>query len=493
MGKSVFRHQRQGKIVVLLAVLLPAIFGVLALIIDGSRMMSEAELIQHAADAAATAAAASLARGNSIAIARQRAVTVVQSDNGLSDAVVTVQIPPQSGLYAGKTGYVEVTIDRPIPMSFLPALNGQAQSSVGAKAVAGLADATAGAAVVVLDPNPPSLDLPGGLGVVLPVMPSHHLGGLEVLGVGNLKIDGAVHVNTEWGGMDEDSQPAGWALLEQSAVTCTPIVSLSKLRCRDLRVVGGVDNPTNYANFVTGEKCPVKANAKSVPDPLLSIPVPTTSADPVNVSATLRGGVTVVSIPLIPLPTILQPGVYDYIQVLSGKVIFQAGVYIIRGRHPVTRIPLQIIAGEVTGEGVMFYITNSSGYTPTSGAPDASDGSTTPSATVVGTDLISGVINVGLLGSRLTPITTPGSPYAGMLIFQRRSDRRILVISRDALISDGVFTGTVYAKWGDVVFAGMGTVNARFVVGSLRFANLIDCTIAPTMLLPPAQDVFLVQ
>ncbi len=493
MKLDTLSHRRRGKVITLFVILLPAVFGTLALIIDGSRLMSESETVQHVADAAATAAAAALARGESTTVAQQRAIAVVQVDNGLASAVVDVQIPPQSGSYAGRSGYVQVSIDRPVPMSFLPAMNGQSQQSVGATATAGADDATAGAAIVVLDPAPPALTLPGGLGVVLPSMPSHHLGGLEVLGLGALKVDGAVHVNTDWGGVDEDNQAAGWSLLSREAVTCTPLVSLTKLRTRDLRVVGGVDNPTNYGSFIAGEPNPLRANAMPVPDPLLSVPVPTVAADPVNVSSTLRGGVIVVGIPLIPLPTILHPGVYEYIQVVSGKVIFQPGVYIIRGKNPLTRIPLQIIAGQVTARGVMFYITDSGDYSPMTGTPDASDGSTTPSATVVGTDVISAVINIGLLGSELSPIDTPGSPYAGMLIFQRRGDRRIMVISRDALLSDSLFSGTVYAKWGDVVFAGMGTVQARFVVGSLRVANVLECTIAPTSLLPSAKDVFLVQ
>ncbi|MDP1797097.1 MAG: pilus assembly protein TadG-related protein [Planctomycetaceae bacterium] len=492
MRKSDCHSSRRGKVTVLLVLLLPAVFGTLALVVDGSRLMSDSGQIQHIADAAAVAAAASLSRGDSVAIATQRAITTVQVDNGLSSASVTVHIPPQTGVYAGQDKFAEVTVNRIIPMSFLRAVNGESQQSVSATAVAGLNDATAGAAIVVLDPDPPAIDLPPVLGLTLPTMPSHHLGGLEVLGVGAVKVDGAVLVNTDWGGVDEDGSPAGWSLVERNAVTCTPLVSLSKLRSRDLRVVGGVDNPNNYTHFISGEPSPLRANAKPVPDPLISVPVPTVAADPTNVSSTLRGGVTVVGIPLIGLPTVLSPGVYEYIQIVSGRVTLNPGVYIIRGSHPVTKIPLQIIGGEVTGNGVMFYITNSAAYSPTSGLPDSGDGSTTPAATGLGTVLPSAVINIGLLGSNLTAIGG-SSPYAGLLIFQRRADRRILVIARDALLSDSVFNGTVYAKWGDTVFAGMGTVQARFVVGSLRFANLLDCTIAPTSLLPPAQDVFLVQ
>lgn len=489
-----FTHSdRRGKVTVLLLVCLPVVFGMLALVVDGSRLMTDASETQHVADAAALAAASALSRGDSIAVATQRALSAVQVENAQSDATVTVHIPPQSGPYAGKTQFAEVSVSRPIPMSFLAATNGSSQQSVRATAVAGADDSTAGAVIVVLDPNPPALSPPAVLGLTLPAMPSHHLGGLELLGLGVLKVDGAVLVNTDWGGVDEDRQPAGWAILDQNAVTCTPLVSLSKLRCRDLRVVGGVDDPDNYQNLIPGEAAPLTANAKPVPDPLLSVPVPTVTADPANVSSTLRGGVTVAGLPLIGPPTVLWPGVYDYLQILSGRVTLNPGVYIIRGSHPVTKIPLQIVGGEVTGEGVMFYITNTATYTPASGLPDANDGSYVPSATNLGTVLPSAVINAGLLGSRLTPIATPGSPYAGMLLFQRRADRRILVIARDTLLSNGSFSGTIYAKWGDAIFAGMGTVDARFVVGSLRIVNVLECTIAPTSLLPPARDVYLVQ
>ncbi len=49
------------------------------------------------------------------------------------------------------------------------------------------------------------------------------------------------------------------------------------------------------------------------------------------------------------------------------------------------------------------------------------------------------------------------------------------------------------AKYAQVMFACNGTFNLRFVTGSLRFANVLQTTIAPTQLLPPAQDVYLVE
>ncbi len=65
----------------------------------------------------------------------------------------------------------------------------------------------------------------------------------------------------------------------------------------------------------------------------------------------------------------MTPGVYDWIQVVSGKVVFNPGVYIIRSVNPVTQIGLSVLAGQVSANGVMFYITNTTTYSATSGAP----------------------------------------------------------------------------------------------------------------------------
>jgi Flp pilus assembly protein TadG len=486
-------RERRGKVLVFLAVLLPMLFGVLGLVIDSSRLMTDANVIQHAADAGATAAAAALARGENANTAESIAIECVQAHDGLANVAVQVDVPPSQGPYAGRSGFAEVRVTREVPSLFIQVLNGIQGQSVSARGVAGREASTAGAAMVVLDPNPPGISLPAIAGLVLPTLPSLHLGGLEVLGLGKLEVDGAVLVNTEWGGVDENGDPAGEAMLLRAAVTATPLLPLTKLKARDIRVVGGVDNKRNYGNFISGEDSPLRANALPVPDPLASLPMPTTASDPVNVNPTNRGGVIVVGLPLIGLPTILQPGVYDYIQVVSGRVTFQKGIYIIRGKNPLTNIPLQIIGGEVKAEGVMFYITNSATYSASSGLPDSGDSDETPPGPTLGTILPSAVINAGLLGSKYTPLNSPGSPFHGMLIFQRRNDRRILVIARDTLLSNGQFGGTIYAKWGHLVMVGMGSFDSRFVVGSMRFVNVLDCQIEPTNLLPPAEDVFLVQ
>ncbi|MEX2287982.1 MAG: pilus assembly protein TadG-related protein [Planctomycetaceae bacterium] len=480
---------REGKILVLFAVLLPALLTMAGLVIDGSLMMAEYRGAQHVADAAATAAARVLQMEEGIAAAQQRAREVVQAENGLTDAEVSVNIPPEDGPYAGNANFVEVEIVQPTEIRFYNFVGGQRHQKVRTRAVAGFETSTAPAAIVVLDPDPKPFALPPLVG--LPSLPSL-LGGLEVLGAGQLRVDGALIVNTEWGGVDEDNNPSGNGPSPPYGASCTPLLSLTKVLARDIRVVGGVDDPKNYGHFTAGKSSPLTANSLPVPDPLANLPVPTTSVDPTNVVATSYGGVQVIGLPLLP-PRVLNPGVYDWIEIVSGRVTFTPGVYIIRSVNPITQIGLNVLAGQVTADGVMFYITNNGGYSLGSGSPDSGDGETAPAAPGVGTLLPSAVINVGLLGSQYSGLDDPGSPFDGMMIYQRRQDRRPIVIINDDLLNNGSFGGRVYAKWGHVIVAGKGLFDASFVAGTMRVIALLNMTLAPSQPLPPAEDVYLVE
>jgi hypothetical protein len=185
--------------------------------------------------------------------------------------------------------------------------------------------------------------------------------------------------------------------------------------------------------------------------------------------------------------------VYDWISVGSGIAVLHPGVYIIRGKNPVTQIPLSIVAGQVSADGVMFYITDSSSYDGVSGSPDDSDGDEEPASPGVASLLPSAVISAALLGSNIAGLDDPGSPFHGMLIYQRRQDRRPIVIAGEQLLGTGNFSGTIYAKWGQILFAANGTYDLRIVGGTVRFINVLGATIAPTNLLPAAKDVYLVE
>jgi len=217
------------------------------------------------------------------------------------------------------------------------------------------------------------------------------------------------------------------------------------------------------------------------------------SADPQNVKSTLYGGVSVVALPLVNTPVTLQPGVYDWIQIVSGVADFQPGVYVVRGTNPITQRALDIVGGQVNAQGVMFYITDSTDYTPASGAPDINDGASTAPLPNSNNSPPCTFINIGLVGSSMSGLNSPSSPFHNMLIYQRRHDRRPIVLLQENLLGPGQMTGTVYSKWGHLVLAGQGSYDARFVVGTLRFFALVDMQVSPSNLLPPAEDVFLVE
>lgn len=478
---------RGGKVLVLMAILIPSLCGVAALVLDGGMLMLQARKYQHATDAAATAAAFDIATDTGSPAAT--ATHFVHDINDLPSATVTTHTPPLTGTYAGRAGYVEVIAEQTCQARFARAAGIDRTLKVESRSVAGLEAATANAAVVILDPDPPNVTL-GVLPISLPSITSL-LGGLEVVGLGCLKVDGAILINNKWGGLDENGDRIGPPSLLRHAATCTPLLPLTRVRAKDIRVVGGVDSPLCYGPM-TGDASPLRANRRAVPDPYKSLPAPTLSADPVNVSATNRGHVTVANLPILPAVK-LRPGVYDSIQVVTGPVEFEPGVYIIRGVNPVTQIGLTILAGPVKAEGVMFYFTNTTNYSPTSGLPDAADGETSPGNPGVLTILPSALINGALLGCKLTGLNSPGSPFHGMLMYQRRKDRRPILVLNVALLGAQQFAGNVYSKWGNVILAGMGTYNSAFAVGGMRILDVIDCRIEPTTPLAPAYDVYLVE
>src|SRR5262249_31601370 len=123
---------------------------------------------------------------------------------------------------------------------------------------------------------------------------------------------------------------------------------------------------------------PVLARVPIAPDPLTNpnytLPTPTTSSPGVAVVNTNYGDVNVSNGQTVTL----NPGIYSSIKVTGGTVTFNPGIYVLSPPKNATNT-FQISGGTLTGNGVMFYNTGSD-YTPSSGAPDSSDGSATPNA-----------------------------------------------------------------------------------------------------------------
>jgi hypothetical protein len=482
-----------------LAIALPTLCGLIGLVVDSGLLLAASREAQHAADSAVTAAAIEKQHGQSNSAALAVATQVVQQQNLLTNATVSLNSPPASGPYAGMAGFVEVFVIDQCSTNFIQILGGLSTQQIAVRAVAGFEPSTTGAAIVVLDPDPPSFDvspLPAvaALGA-LPSLPAI-IGGLEVLGIGAVEIDGAVLVNTTWGGMDENGNQVGepHGLLNLShAISATPLIGLSSLKASDIRVVGGVDNRTYYGALTSGDPSPLKAGKLPVLDPYDDLPVPTTAADSNNVKTTVYGGKSVIGLPLIGPPVTLQPGVYDWIEVISGQAVFQPGVYIIRSTNPLTKLALSVVAGQVQAGGVMFYITDTANYSPNSGSPDSSDGENTAPVPNSSNVPPCAVVNIGLLSSTYSGLNDASSPFNGLFLYQRRLDRRPIIFVQENLIGAGQLRGTLYSKWGHVILAGKGTYDARFVVGTMRLVALLDMQIRPSTLLPPAEDVFLVE
>ncbi|QDU92936.1 pilus assembly protein TadG-related protein [Lignipirellula cremea] len=488
------RLRRQGgKVLVMFAIVLPALLGVVGLSFDTGLILTERRHTQHAADAAATAAAMDLQLGKTSDEAIATAQAWVQQELGMDDAQVTVNIPPLAGDYAGDSDAVEVLVTRNRRAYIMPILGSAAQNSYQVRATAALEDATSPLVVVVLDPSPAETQLPV-VPLVLP-NPLAILGGLEVEGLGSARIDGAVAVNCQWGGVDENNQLAGLDYPPPFGATCTPLLPLTGLRARDIRVVGGVNNADDFRHFLPDQPSPLHANRLPTPDPLIGMPAPTVSADPTNVNSTLRGGVSVLSLSVLGLgPTVrLYPGVYEWIDIVLGKVVFEPGVYIIRGKHPVTGVSLGILGGQVTAEGVMFYITDSAGYDAAGGSPDGNDGETEPAEPVLTTIPPSVIVTGELLGSRFTPLNSPDSPFDGMLLYQRRQDRRPIVMVTQDLLGSRVMQGRIYAKWANTTLVTNGDVELSIAAGSVRILTLATSDFTPSHPFPAAKDVYLVE
>jgi hypothetical protein len=154
--------RRRGAILVIVAVSLMVIVAIAALSIDGGRMLAERRQVQGAADAAALAGAIELFEQTYATDKSQRAYDPQAAALSLAEAngygvtadgcEVSVQIPPTSGEYAGRAGYVEVTIRSWKGRTFSKLFGGSLFSVSGRAVAAGTQEPTK-ASVLVLDPK----------------------------------------------------------------------------------------------------------------------------------------------------------------------------------------------------------------------------------------------------------------------------------------------------------------------------------------------------
>jgi Flp pilus assembly protein TadG len=165
MLKPITGKRRFGVTSILVAILITVLLGITAIAIDGGMLEDNKRRVQATADAAALAAASKLYKNYTTMLSTntadpngdgKAAALAVASENGFADdgttVVVTVNIPPATGPFAGKFTYAEVTIVYSQPRYF-SGVFGTNSTNVSARAVAVGAWKGSGKGVIVLDPT----------------------------------------------------------------------------------------------------------------------------------------------------------------------------------------------------------------------------------------------------------------------------------------------------------------------------------------------------
>ena len=157
--KPIPRRRHRGMVAIQVALCLVPLCGVAAFSIDCGMMMEYRRRVQATADAAALAAAADLyvnsATNNGLDAGGTAAssASLTASTNGFSsDSTLTVNIPPQSGPFTGKSGYAEVILVYQMTRGFSSIL-GSGTIPIQARSVARGLGYGSGAGVILLDPT----------------------------------------------------------------------------------------------------------------------------------------------------------------------------------------------------------------------------------------------------------------------------------------------------------------------------------------------------
>ena len=181
MPRATNTRARRGAVVILIALVLAGLLSVTAIAVDGGLLQDNRRRVQAGADMAALAAGGQLfANYPEIVLsnykladpggAAEAAAFADAAANGYTndgvDSAVTVNIPPKSGPFTGKVGWVEVIITYNQPRYF-SAIWGITRLPITCRAVARGRWAASGDGIIVLDPVAKDSLNAGGTGATL--------------------------------------------------------------------------------------------------------------------------------------------------------------------------------------------------------------------------------------------------------------------------------------------------------------------------------------
>jgi hypothetical protein len=324
--------RRRGAVTAWLLVGLVVIIGIVAIGMDGGRMLDKRRHAQAAADAAALAGAASVFQiditqyGNASGNKRTNAQTAGLAQaaaNGFNNdgitSTVTVNYPPSSGVFAGQADFVEAIVQYNLPKSF-GGIFTKNNLPVSARAVA--------------------VGRPIQLGVLA----------LQQTGSSTFRFDakGNMTVNN------------GAVFVNSSDAAAMAVSNKGNLSAASFSVTG------NYTNTGTIQG-QVYTSTHRVPDPLLALPVPDASGLSVQSSGPLSIGSAAV----------LAPGIYKgginiggsaVVLMLPGLYVMQGGGFQITGSADV--VGLTPLIYNTTGTGLAGPINiNSTGAVALTASP----------------------------------------------------------------------------------------------------------------------------
>jgi hypothetical protein len=408
---------RRGAVTFWLVLSLTVIVGVVALGMDGGRMMDERRRAQAAADAAALAGAADLYsnywtyQGADPTGSAQRAALNSAATNGYANdgsaSVVTINVPPQSGTFRGQAGYVEVVIQSNLAAGF-SGVFGSSQLPLRARAVA--------------------RGQPKRIGVL----------SLQALGVAVI-VDANATLSIPKASLVINSADSA-ALQQNGNGTVTALT---------VDIAGGYGG---LRPLTTGL---VRTGVPPTADPLA--PLPAIDLGQYTVQSTSAVAITGDD------QQALQPGVYrGGISVSgNGKLTLTAGLYIMSGGG------FQVSGNaQVVGDNVLIYNTTGS----TSGGGILS--------LTLGDSASAGPISIG--GNANVSVTPPTSgPYAGIGFFQDRSVTTAVQISGNGSLQiPGAIYAPAAAVQLSGNAAG-NVPGGAYIVSSLQISGNGDVTVDP--------------
>jgi hypothetical protein len=218
----------------------------------------------------------------------------------------------------------------------------------------------------------------------------------------------------------------GGVYVDSSSSSALSASGNAKITASVIDVHGGVQKSGN-ASF---SPAPV-TGAATVPDPLASLPAPSTSGLTNYGSESLSGNSSAT----------IKPGIYTGITVSgTAKLAMNSGVYIIEGGG-------FSVSGNASVSGSGVLVVNAGSSYPNTGG---TYGSITLSS--------SGTYD-------LSPPST--GTYAGIVIFQSRDNAKPLTVSGNA----SALTGTIYAPAAQVVESGNGQLNAAIIADTMTISG----------------------